>query len=353
MSHLSHGPHEALAYARAVGRRFVAELTEFTRFPSVSAQPEHAEDVKRCALWLAEHLRTVGLTHARVIPTRRHPIVYADWLDAPGHPTVLLYGHYDVQPPDPLNEWQTPPFEPTIRGNDLFGRGASDDKGQMFVHVKALESYLHTNGRLPINVKCLFEGEEEIGSANLKAFLFQNTSALAADVAVMSDMPMLAPDRPALTYAMRGALSLELEIRGQEVDLHSGNFGGAVHNPLQTLSEIIASLHNRDGRVMIPGFYDHVRRLHEKERAYMTRVGPSDRQILQDARAERGWGEHGYTLYERITIRPALTVNGIVGGYQGPGVKAVIPARATAKINLTFPFLPRDGNRGGRAAQGL
>jgi acetylornithine deacetylase/succinyl-diaminopimelate desuccinylase-like protein len=327
-------PSRVLGYAHTQRNRFVSDLMDCIRFPSVSAQPQHAEDVRACAVWLVNHLRQIGMERAQVLPTRGHPLVYADWLHASGRPTLLIYGHYDVQPPEPLDEWRSPPFEPTLGGDDLYGRGASDDKGQMFAHIKALETYLQTVGVLPVNVKCIFEGEEEIGSANLTAFLAQNQSMLAANVAVMSDMRMLAPNCPALTYAMRGALSLELEIRGPAVDLHSGNFGGAVHNPLQTLSEIIASLHNRDGRVMIPGFYDHVRRWHEKERAYMARVGPSDTQILQDARAERGWGEHGYTLYERTTIRPALTVNGIIGGYQGPGVKAVIPARAAAKINF-------------------
>ena len=329
-----HFKDEPFSYSQANAWKFVAELQDFIRFPSISAQPRCAGDVKVCAQWLASHLRDSGLKQAKVIRTPRHPIVYADWLDAPGRPTVLLYGHYDVQPPDPLDEWQTPPFEPTIRGNDLYGRGASDDKGQMFVHVKALESYLRTNGRLPVNVKCLFEGEEEIGSPHLAAFLERHQDTLAADVAVLSDTRMLAPDRPVITESLRGALSVELEVRGPAHDLHSGNFGGAVHNPLQALCEIIARLHDRNGRVTIPGFYDRVRQWSASERAYMAQVGPADATLLQDAHAARGWGERGYTLYERTTIRPALTVNGITGGYQGPGVKAVIPARALAKCNF-------------------
>jgi acetylornithine deacetylase/succinyl-diaminopimelate desuccinylase-like protein len=323
-----------LAYAKTQRNRFVSELMGFIRFSSVSAQPRHAGEVKACAVWLANHLGQIGLDHVRVISTRGHPLVYADWLHAPGRPTVLVYGHYDVQPPDPLNEWTSPPFEPTVRGDDLYGRGASDDKGQMFTHIKAIESYLQTVGGLPVNVKCIFEGEEEIGSKNLTAFLSKNKRVLAADVAVMSDMPMLAPDRPALTYAMRGALSLELEIRGQKIDLHSGIFGGSVYNPLQALSEIIASLHDRDGRVSIPGFYDSVEEITRSERDYLRRTGPSDEEILRDAQATRVWGERGFSLYERTTIRPALTINGIVGGYQGAGVKAVIPSRALAKINF-------------------
>jgi acetylornithine deacetylase/succinyl-diaminopimelate desuccinylase-like protein len=292
----------------------------------------------KCAAWLADHLRRIGLDHARVLPTERHPLVYAAWRHAPARPTVLIYGHYDVQPPDPLNEWQSPPFEPTVRGQDLYGRGACDDKGQMFTHVKALEAYLKAEGRLPVNVKCLFEGEEEIGSPSLSPFLKRNRRALAANVAVMSDMPIPAPDRPALTYAMRGALNLELEVRGAQRDLHSGVYGGAIHNPLQALCEIIAKLHDSGHHVAIPGFYQHVRRPAEEQREYLGEVAPSDAQILRDAGARNAWGEAGYSEYERTTLRPALTINGIVGGYQGPGVKGVIPRRAIAK--LSFRLVP-------------
>jgi acetylornithine deacetylase/succinyl-diaminopimelate desuccinylase-like protein len=328
----------ALAYARAHRRRSLAELKEFVRFPSISAQPRHAEDVKRCAHWLANQLRRAGLEDVSVIATRRHPLVHAAWSRAGRRPTVLIYGHYDVQPVDPVAEWHSPPFEPMVRGQDLFGRGACDDKGQMFAHVKALQSYLQTGRALPVNVKCLFEGEEEIGSSNLVPFVSRNKQALAADVAVMSDTRMLAPDRPALNYSERGALYLELELRGPEQDLHSGNFGGAVHNPLQALCETVAALHDADGRIAIPGFYASVRRWGRDERARMARSGPSDRQIRHDARVKEGWGEDGHTLYERLTIRPALTVNGITGGYQGPGGKGVIPARALAK--LSFRLVP-------------
>src|SRR5262245_43828305 len=214
-------------------RRWLTDLKDFIRFPTVSAQPKHTDDVKRCASWLAEHLRSVGLERVQILPTPRHPIVYAEWLRAPGKPTVLIYGHYDVQPAEPFAEWRTPPFEPTVVGDDIFGRGACDDKGQMLAHVKAIESCLKTQGRLPVNAKCLFEGEEEIGSPNLKPFVERNRRRLAADVAVMSDTRMLAADQPALTYALRGGLSFELEVAGQQSDLHSGNFGGAVHNSLQ------------------------------------------------------------------------------------------------------------------------
>ncbi|HEX8723273.1 MAG TPA: dipeptidase [Pyrinomonadaceae bacterium] len=321
-------------YIKANSRRFVSELKEFIRFASVSAQPQHAADVRRCAEWLAAHLRRVGLTGARVYETPRHPVVYAEWRGAPGRPTVLVYGHYDVQPADPVGEWKTPPFEPEVRGSYIYGRSACDDKGQLFTHVKAIEAYMRAAGALPVNVKCLFEGEEEIGSPNLKDFVRRHARALAADVAVMSDTRMLSPERPAITYSLRGGLSLELEVFGPRRDLHSGNFGGAVHNPLQGLCEIVAGLHDARGRVAVEGFYDRVREWGRDERAYMARTGPSDAKILRDAGAEVGWGERGYTLYERTTIRPALTVNGIGGGYQGTGGKSVIPARAFAKLNV-------------------
>jgi acetylornithine deacetylase/succinyl-diaminopimelate desuccinylase-like protein len=324
-------PH---VYARNNRQRFLTELKEFVRFPSVSSQPAHADDVKRCAVWLSNHRRRVGLEHARVMKTARHPIVYADWLHAPGRPTVLVYGHYDVQPAEPLGEWRTPPFEPTVRGQNLYGRGACDDKGQLFTHIKALESYLRTTRRLPVNVKCVFEGEEEIGSPNLKPFVTRHAHALSADTVVISDTRMLGMNRPAITYGLRGALSIELEVQGASHDLHSGNFGGALLNPLQALSGIICKLHDRDGRILIPGFYDRVRRWGATERDYMKRVGPSDAEILRNAGVEHGWGERGFTLYERTTVRPALGVTGLGGGYQGKGGKSIVPARAVAKIDI-------------------
>jgi acetylornithine deacetylase/succinyl-diaminopimelate desuccinylase-like protein len=329
---------EALSYARKHRQRFVSELQEFIRFPSISAQPSHADDLKHCADWLASHLRRLGLADARVVPTQRHPVVYATWRKASGRPTVLVYGHYDVQPVDPLRAWHFPPFNAIVRGDNLYGRGACDDKGQMFVHLKALEAYLATSRALPVNIKCLFEGEEEIGSPNLPALIQRNRAELAADVAIVSDTRMLAPGQPALNYAERGALYLELEVSGPGNDLHSGNFGGVVHNPLQALCEILASLHHRDGRIAISGIYDNVRSWSSAERAFMARSGPSDRQLLRQATVEQGWGEPGFSSYERLTLRPALTLNGIKGGYQGPGAKGVIPASATAK--LSFRLVP-------------
>jgi acetylornithine deacetylase/succinyl-diaminopimelate desuccinylase-like protein len=324
----------SLAYAHANRARFVTELKEFVRFPSVSARLGNAGEITRCAEWLAAHLQRIGLKHVEVVATRGHPLVYAEWLEAPGAPTVLIYGHYDVQPVEPLDQWRSPPFGPVVRGEDLYGRGASDDKGQLLAHIKGLESCLRTSGRLAVNVKCLFEGEEEIGSPNFASFLAKNKSALTADVVVVSDTAMLGQDRPAITYSMRGALSLELEVIGPKTDLHDGHFGGMVHNPLNGLCDIVAGLQTRGGRITIPGFYKRVREVSEAERRYMAGSGPTDRQLLGNAQTSRAWGERGYSLYERTTIRPSLTISGITGGYQGPGPKTIIPARAVAKLNL-------------------
>jgi acetylornithine deacetylase/succinyl-diaminopimelate desuccinylase-like protein len=291
-----------------------------------------------CARWLANHLRRTGLNKVQIVSSPGHPIVYAEWRRTSAHPTILIYGHYDVQPADPIREWRSPPFKPTVRGENLFGRGACDNKGQMLTHVKAVEAYLRSERALPLNVKCVFEGEEEVGSANLVPFIAHNKDALAADVIVMSDTIMLGPEQPALTYATRGDLYLELEVLGPAHDLHSGNFGGAIHNPLQALCEIIAKLHDAKGRIAIPGIYDRVRRWSSAELARMAEFGAPDPLVLEDAEAERGWGERGYSLYERLTVRPALTVNGVAGGYRGPGRKGVIPGRAVAK--LSFRLVP-------------
>jgi acetylornithine deacetylase/succinyl-diaminopimelate desuccinylase-like protein len=312
----------------------VRDLMQFIRFPSVSAQPAHLPDIRRCAEWLAAHLSRLGLDHTSIVPTAGHPVVYADSLRAPGKPVLLIYGHYDVQPAEPLSGWQSPPFEPQIRGENLYGRGASDDKGQMFTHVKAIEWYRRNGGPLPVNVKCVFEGEEEIGSPNFMSFLRSNQSRLRADAAVVSDTRMLGPDRPAINESVRGSINFEVEIRGPRYDLHSGNFGGAVHNPLRALCSIVGSLHDVQARIRIPGFYDGVKDPTPAERSEMKRNGPSDEQIMKDAATRASFGESSYTLYERIGVRPALEITGIQGGYQGPGGKAIIPSSALVKINV-------------------
>src|SRR5829696_5660748 len=312
-------------------------LQDFVRIPSVTGDPRSAADVARSADWLAAHLRKIGLENVSVHRTPRHPIVTADWLHAPGRPTLLIYGHYDVQPAGPAAAWSAPPFAAEIRGDRLYGRGATDDKGQIMAHLAAIAARL-ARGPLPLNLRCLFEGEEEIGSPNLTPFLLRYRERFAVDAAVVSDTRMLGPDRPAITYGLRGGLAFELTVRGPARDLHSGNYGGAVHNPIQALCELIAALHDRSGRIAIPGLYRSVRSVSEDERAATRAAGPSDERLRRDAGVASGWGERGYTLHERTTIRPALTVNGISGGHQGPGGMAVIPAVATAK--LSFRLVP-------------
>jgi acetylornithine deacetylase/succinyl-diaminopimelate desuccinylase-like protein len=342
------GVKKAVAWAAAHRRDFVADLAEFVRFPSVSAQPAHAQDLRRCASWLAARLQNIGLDNTRVIETAGHPLVYAEWLRRPDAPVILIYGHYDVQPPEPLADWTTPPFQPRIRSGRLYGRGASDDKGQMLVHIQALRAWLATNRALPVNVRCLFEGEEETGSANLLTWIDSCRSELQADGALISDAPMAGPDEPAITYGLRGALSVEVEVQGAVHDLHSGVYGGAVLNPLQAVCRFVAQLQGANGTVQLPGFYDQVRPVSREERLYLKNAGPGDREFLASAGARVPSGEHGYTLYERVTFRPALTVNGVIGGYTGPGAKAVIPAKASVKLN--FRLVPdQDPNQIDRA----
>jgi acetylornithine deacetylase/succinyl-diaminopimelate desuccinylase-like protein len=324
---------EAVARARSSHRRFLLDLCEFLRFPSVSARPECKSDVLRCAQWLAQHLRRIGLDDVVVIPTPGHPIVYAQWLRKLNRPTILIYGHYDVQPADENRGWASAPFTPTIIHNSIVARGASDDKGQLMTHVKAMQSYFESARELPVNVKCLFEGEEEIGSTHLPFFLQRNCTALAADIALMSDTQMLAR-RPAIVCSLRGLLNLELEVAGPSQEVHSGLFGGAIENPVHTLCALIGRLHTADGKIAIPGFYDEVRSVGLQERRSMAQHGPTNGEIQRDAGIRSQWGERGYSLYERTTIRPSLDVSGIAGGYAGSGVKGIIPDRARAKISF-------------------
>jgi acetylornithine deacetylase/succinyl-diaminopimelate desuccinylase-like protein len=318
--------------ARAGRPRFLAALAEFVGFPSVSADPRRAGQVRDCASWLAGQLADAGLDEVEVAPTGGHPTVLAAWRGRSGAPTLLIYGHYDVQPAGPAADWRSPPFEAYVRGEHLYGRGASDDKGQLLAWVAALRAWLTTHGRLPVDVVCVFDGEEEIGSPNLPPILKQRRRTLAADAAAVSDTRMLGPNRPAITYGLRGSVRVEVEVRGPAVDLHSGMFGGAVHNPLQVVAELVAGLHDGRGRIRVPGFYERVRAVPPAERAALARDGPSDAEIRRLAGVARAAGEPGYTLYERTTIRPALTVNTIAGGCREGGGSAVIPARARAVL---------------------
>ena len=321
--------------------RFLEETRErryesyaaFLRIPSVSGIPEYAPDCRRAAEWLAEELRAAGVEHVEVAETGGHPVVYGDWLHAPSAPTVLVYGHYDVQPGDPLELWETAPFEPIVRGDRMIGRGAADDKGQVHLHVRAVEAVLATRGRLPVNVRYLFEGEEESGSAHLDAWLEANRERLAADVVVISDSGFFEGNRPAITVGLRGLMYAQVDVTGPTVDLHSGTHGGAVQNPANALCAIVATLKDEAGRVAIPGFYDDVRPLGEADRAAIAAL-PFDEEAY---RAELGVpalvGEAGYTTLERRGARPTLDVNGIWGGFTGEGPKTIIPAHAHAKIS--------------------
>lgn len=322
-------------YAHQNREQQLAQLIEFLRIPSVSTQPAHDADTRAAATWLADKMAAAGLDNVRVFETPRHPLVYADWLHAgPDAPTVLIYGHYDVQPVDPLELWQTPPFEPVVRDGYLYARGASDDKGQLFIQVKAVEAYLQTNGRLPLNVKFIIEGEEEMGGASLSAFIPQQKDLLAADVALISDTAMLSPNQPVIVYGLRGLCYVLMDVTGPGRDLHSGSYGGGIDNPLNVLGHIISRLKDENGRILIPGFYDRVRPINEVERELLSQL-PLDKEAwLQETGAPDIWGEPDYTLVERLGSRPTLDVHGIIGGYTGPGAKTVLPSTVHAKISM-------------------
>lgn len=317
---------------------FENDLCELLRIPSVSADSRHRADIRRAADWLVEQFRSLKL-NVELCETAGHPIVYAEWLGAPGAPTALVYGHYDVQPPDPLNEWISPPFEPTRRDGNLYARGATDDKGQMLTHVKSTQAWMKTEGRLPINLKFLIEGEEEVGSENLEQFIAANQQRLACDVVVISDTGQFAPDRPAITYGLRGIAYFELRLTGPKQDLHSGTFGGGVMNPANALTHMLASLVNSRGQIQIPGFYDDVEPLTEAERRQFAELEFSDEEFCRELGISAVAGEADYGTLERRWARPTFDINGLFSGYQGEGSKTVLPARAGAKFS--FRLVPR------------
>src|SRR5438876_8427168 len=323
-------PEEFLEQTREQGLK---ELEDFLRIPSISSQPERADDVRRAAGHLAEQYERIGLENAQVIETAGHPVVYADWLKAPGKPTVLLYGHYDVQPVDPLDLWKSPPFEPIQQDGQLLGRGASDDKGQIALHWQAIHAWLNTTGELPLNLKVIAEGEEEIASPHFEAFVEANAELLRTTYCVVSDTSMVAKGFPAITYALRGLVYFEPRVEAASTDMHSGLLGGVAPNPAQALAEILVRLKDSAGHVLVPGFYDGVRPLSEEERRQFARV-PFDEAALKKTYGLTALhGEPGFTPTERNWARPTLEVNGIWGGYQGPGAKTIIPAWAAAKIS--------------------
>ncbi len=323
---------QPLDYAKANAENFRQQLYDLIRIPSVSTLPERATAVRQTAEWLADNLRHAKLENVAIMETAGHPIVYADWLHAEGQPTLLIYGHYDVQPADMVDGWDTDPFTPTEKDGKVYARGASDDKGQAFAHIKAVEAYLHTVGTLPINVKFVIEGEEEIGSPNLPPFLAEHKDLLQADYCVISDGGILSEAQPSIVYALRGLVAIEVEVQGAKQDLHSGGYGGTIHNAVQAIAEIVAQLHDEKGIVTVPGFYDDVLALSAEERAELAKTNVDDATWLEQTGAPAIWGDPEYTIRERIGARPTLEINGIAGGFYGEGVKTVLPAKALAKI---------------------
>jgi acetylornithine deacetylase/succinyl-diaminopimelate desuccinylase-like protein len=314
--------------------RYLAELKQFLAIPSISALPDHAPDVQRCAEWAASEMTRIGLQNVRLEKTPGHPIVYGEWLGAPGAPTILFYGHYDVQPVDPVDLWDSPPFEATIRDGEIYARGSADDKGQVFMHFKAIEAHLKQQGTLPVNIKVIIEGEEEVGSVNLDNFVKANHDLLKADVVVISDSAMFDRGVPSICYSLRGLVYFQIDLRGTKSDLHSGIFGGAVANPNFVLAQMLSQMKDKSGRVKITGFYDDVRELKPEEREAWKKLPFNEKQYKKDLGAPKLHGETGYTTLERVWGRPTFEVNGIQGGFTGEGAKTVIPAVAMAKVSM-------------------
>jgi acetylornithine deacetylase/succinyl-diaminopimelate desuccinylase-like protein len=314
--------------------RYVDELKAYLAIPSISALPAHHGDVVRCAEWTAEEMKRIGLAGVKLLDTPGNPVVYGEWLGAAGAPTILFYGHYDVQPVDPLDLWTSPPFEATVRDGEIYARGSADDKGQIFMHFKAIEAWLKQTGSLPVNLKVFLEGEEEVGSTHLDKFVAENRELLKADVVVISDSPMFDRGVPSICYGLRGLAYFQIDVRGTNSDLHSGSFGGAVANPAFVLGQILAQMKDRGGRIKIPGFYDDVRELREEERGEWKRLPFNETRYRKELGAPRLFGESGYSTLERVWARPTFEVNGLLSGFTGDGAKTVIPATAMAKVSM-------------------
>jgi len=323
----------ALEYLKQTSQKRQEELFSLLRFPSVSAKSEHKPDLIACAAWLADHLKSIGF-NAEVVPTGGHPLVYAEYLVDPKLPTVLYYGHYDVQPPEPLNLWKTPPFEPQIRGGAIFARGSADNKGQVFSHIKGLEAVLKADGTLPVNVKMMIEGEEEVHSAHLPKWIKKNKKRLKADIVVVSDTAQFDKNTPAVTFGLRGIASVEVFVYGPGKDVHSGSYGGAISNPVNVLCDLVARLHDKNGKVTIPGFYQKIKPVSRWEKLQFKKLPYSKKKYLAETGCPELQGEKGFTTYERTWVRPTLDVNGITGGYQGEGAKTIIPSHASCKITM-------------------
>ncbi len=331
---MSQNSDKARQYSRKHAERFQHELFELLRIPSVGADPAYAGEVRQTAEWLAAHLHALGLDSARVMPTAGQPVVYAEWLGAgPDKPTVLVYGHYDVVPAVMEDGWDTPPFEPVEKDGKIYARGATDNKGQLFIHMKALESYLEACGGAPVNVKILLEGEEEISSPNLTPFIKEHLDLLKADVCLISDTSMRTVEEPAITHSLRGMTYIEIEVEGPKEDLHSGLWGGAAHNPALALVEILGKLYNPDNTIAVPGFYDDVVPLTNAEREMIAKTALSEEQYKATTGVPATWGDAKYTIRERISARPTLDINGMWSGWTGPGPKTIIPQKAGAKLS--------------------
>jgi acetylornithine deacetylase/succinyl-diaminopimelate desuccinylase-like protein len=331
---MNYTSNSARQYSRANAERFRQELHDLLRIPSVSTDPTHAPDMQHAAEWLVDHMRRLGLDNAQVMPTAGYPVAYGEWLGAgPDKPTVLVYGHYDVVPAEMADGWHTPPFDPVEKDGKIYARGATDDKGQLFIHVKALESYLQTAGHAPVNVKFLIEGEEEVSSPNLVPFLKEHLELLRADVCIISDTSMRTIEEPAILHSLRGMTYLEVEVQGPTDDLHSGLWGGAVHNPALALVEILGKLYNPDNTIAVPGFYDDVVPLTAEERAMIAKTDLSEAQYKGSTGVTAVWGDANYTIRERISARPTLDINGLWSGWTGPGPKTIVPAKAGVKLS--------------------
>ena len=313
---------------------YLNDLATFVSFPTISSDSSNKKAMHDCANWLAKHLRRIGMQKVRVFTTKGHPLVFAEYIKHPSYKTILFYGHYDVQPVDPVDKWKTPPYKLAVKEDYMYGRGCSDDKGQLFIHIKAVERLLKQNKGVPVNVKFLIEGEEEIGSTNLEAFMGKQRDLLKADVAVISDTKMKDIDTPAITYALRGSFNMEVKLTGLKKDLHSGTFGGTIYNPIQALSWMVSSIYSARGKIQIPGFYDQVQQLSAHTRSTLRMDGPTGQSVLSDAGAIEDWGEAGFSPYERTTIRPSLSFTTVTGGYQGEGFKNSIPSYALVKMNI-------------------
>ncbi|MDA3860027.1 MAG: dipeptidase [Melioribacteraceae bacterium] len=325
---------EILKYVKSNKKEYLEELKEYLRIPSISTLESNKKDIEKCSKFVATKLKDAGMEKIEIFPTDGHPLVYAEWMKAPGKPTVLVYGHYDVQPVDPLELWSNDPFEPVIKGGKIYARGADDNKGQNFVHIKSVEAYLKTKGELPVNVKFLIEGEEEIGSANLEKFIKNNKKLLKCDTVLISDTSMYAPGIPTINYGLRGLTYMEIEVTGPNRDLHSGSFGGGIANPINELAKIISKLQDKNGKITIPEFYKDVKVLTKKERESYKQLNFSDSALMKEYGVKELQGEKGYSTLERFSGRPTLDCNGIVGGFTGEGAKTVLPSKASAKISM-------------------